>query len=76
VYTPDDVRRIGEYLAAGENPDAPGYYVGWLHARTDVYGYEFPGVWYDIGDLDVYREADRFFAELAAAREGKRESKQ
>jgi glucose-1-phosphate thymidylyltransferase len=66
LYTPADVGRIGEYLESGGNRDAPGYYVGWLHTRTDVYGYEFGGAWFDIGDRAVYDEADRFFTERAA----------
>ncbi len=67
LYTPADVGRIGEYLESGGNRDAPGHYVGWLHTRADVYGYEFEGPWFDIGDRAVYEEADRFFAERAAA---------
>jgi glucose-1-phosphate thymidylyltransferase len=61
VYRPEHVALLDSYLDAGENPDAPGYFAGWLHSRVELYGYEFPGVWYDIGDTAVYEEADRFF---------------
>lgn len=65
VYRPEHAALLGDYLAAGENPDAPGYFAGWLHSRVELYGYEFPGAWYDIGDIAVYEEADRFFTERA-----------
>jgi glucose-1-phosphate thymidylyltransferase len=65
LYAPDDVRRVAQYLEDGNNPDAPGHYVAWLHTRAAVYGFPFPGTWYDIGDLNAYNEADRFFAERA-----------
>jgi glucose-1-phosphate thymidylyltransferase len=38
--------------------DAPGYYIKWLHQREPVYAYVFSGVWYDIGDLEMYRKAN------------------
>ncbi len=63
LYTAGDVARVSQYLRDGNNPDAPGHYVAWLHTRTDVYGCPLAGAWYDIGDLDAYREADRFFSE-------------
>jgi len=62
-YAAEDVARVRQYLDAGNNPDAPGHYVAWLHKQTNVYGYPFAGTWYDIGDLKAYEEADRFFAE-------------
>jgi len=65
-YTADDVGRVKQYLDEGGNPDAPGHYVAWLHKRSKVYGFPFPGTWYDIGDLKAYEDADRFFAERNA----------
>jgi len=49
---------IRKYLQAGHSKDAPGYYLQWLHQETPVYGHPLEGDWYDIGDLDSYREAD------------------
>ena len=62
LYTAEDVRRVADYLGEGNDADAPGHYVGWLHGRSDVYGFAFPGMWYDIGDLKAYEEADRLFS--------------
>jgi len=64
-YAAGDVARVAQYLDAGNNPDAPGHYVAWLHKQTAVYGYAFPGQWFDIGDLRAYEEADRYFSEQA-----------
>jgi glucose-1-phosphate thymidylyltransferase len=65
-YTAGDVARVKQYLDAGNNPDAPGHYVAWLHKQTAVYGFAFPGQWFDIGNLEAYEEAERFFAEQTA----------
>jgi glucose-1-phosphate thymidylyltransferase len=53
-----DVPKLAEYLADGQNPDAPGYFMAWLHRRTPVYAFEFDGLWYDIGDMASLLEAD------------------
>jgi len=53
-----DVPRVREYLADGNNPDAPGYFIAWLHQQVPVHAFEFDGLWYDIGDLRSLTEAD------------------
>jgi glucose-1-phosphate thymidylyltransferase len=52
---------LKEYLGEGGKRDAPGYYIEWLHRRIPVYGKVMEGAWYDIGDEQAYREADRVF---------------
>jgi len=52
---------VKRYLAAGESPDQPGRYIKWLCARETVFGYVFPGTWYDIGDPDQYRLVNAVF---------------
>jgi glucose-1-phosphate thymidylyltransferase len=49
---------IRKYLELGNSKDAPGYYLQWLHRQTPVYGHVVEGDWYDIGDLESYRNAD------------------
>ena len=51
---------MDRYLKANQNPDAPGYYIGWLSKETNVFAYRFSGTWFDIGDLDSYQRADEF----------------
>lgn len=42
--------------------DASGSFIGWLSREDNVYSFVFKKKWYDIGDLKVYREADKAFA--------------
>ena len=53
---------IRQYLSAGENPDQPGRLVQWLYPRTEVYAWELPGEWYDIGSREQLEEADRILS--------------
>lgn len=50
---------ITDYLDAGGNPDAPGFFNQWLYKKTEVYGYVFDGKWFDIGDNESLRLADQ-----------------
>ncbi|MUV88580.1 NTP transferase domain-containing protein [Halapricum sp. CBA1109] len=45
------------YLAEGNNPDEPGWFVQWLVDREDVYAYPFDDAWYDIGTPESYLDA-------------------
>lgn len=46
--------RLNEFIHAGGNPDAPGYFLEWLVGQEPVYGLPMRGTWYDIGTLDTY----------------------
>jgi glucose-1-phosphate thymidylyltransferase len=46
-----------EYLAAGENPDEPGWFIQWLQSRQDVHAFTFDGAWFDIGTPQSYLDA-------------------
>lgn len=59
VLPPAAQALVGEYLQAGGNPDAPGYFLGWLAERTAVYGYVADGASYDAGSPDGYAAAQR-----------------
>lgn len=52
---------ISEYIASGASRDAPGHYIGWLCKKDVVYGFTFYGRWYDIGDQEIYKKADKDF---------------
>lgn len=52
---------VSEYMQQKDKKDAPGYYVTWLLQRTQIYGFCFSGLWYDIGDLQSLNEADRAY---------------
>jgi glucose-1-phosphate thymidylyltransferase len=53
---------LKKYFAEGGKRDAPGYYIQWLHKQIPVYGKIVRGTWYDIGNEETYREADRRFS--------------
>lgn len=45
------------YLAAGENPDEPGWFIEWLQGRRDVHAFTFDSAWFDIGTPESYLDA-------------------
>ncbi len=65
-YPRPTLSMIKRYIAEGNNPDQPGRLIQWLYPRTPVYAWDVPGLWFDVGDLDSYEEANRVFAELKA----------
>lgn len=54
-------RRLKQYVGLGLNVNEPGRFVEWLHGQEPVYGYMFKDYVWDIGTLDSYRAADKFF---------------
>ncbi len=62
-YIPyERLERFPEYAASSKEMDASGSFIGWLSRKEDVYGFVFKRHWYDIGDPQVYREADSVFS--------------
>jgi glucose-1-phosphate thymidylyltransferase len=53
-YRKDTVPLFKQYLAQGNNPDAPGRFPQWLHKIRDVYSYTMNGDCYDIGTIEMY----------------------
>ena len=54
---PRESLRFEEYLADGNNPDEPGWFVQWLVDRDEVYAFPFEAAWFDIGTPESYLEA-------------------
>lgn len=63
MYTKDTLKLVKEYLAEGNSPDAPGYFLQWLHKKKDVYGYITEGECYDIGTHKALAEVRRLYGE-------------
>jgi len=61
IFTKGDLVRIKDYLAAGNNPDALGFFVSWLCKRSDLYGLIHRGLWFDIGSFDDYERANAIY---------------
>lgn len=57
----DRLELYRKYIGEGNSPDAPGNFIKWLYKREPVYAYVFSGLWYDIGDLAMYRKADKLY---------------
>ncbi|MBQ7793278.1 MAG: nucleotidyltransferase family protein [Clostridia bacterium] len=60
-YKKETVALIQQYLAEGNNPDAPGHLIPWLIERTPVYAYTFDVMTIDIGTPKTYAEAQKLF---------------
>ena len=60
-YIPKEkLQYFQEYLNdPGNEYDSSGSFIGWLSRKEDVYGFIFKKRWYDIGDPQVYQEANR-----------------
>ncbi len=65
LYARAHVPLVAEYIAEGLPPDQSGSLVAWLHRREPVYGYRFPGEWFDIGNQEQLLEADNRLRRLA-----------
>jgi len=61
-YPKDFVAKVGEYVAAGNNPDQPGRLIQWLYPQTPVHTWTVPGDWFDIGSKETLDEADKVFS--------------
>lgn len=63
LFPGEKLELIDAYLESGGNPDEPGWYVTWLVENDSVYAHRFEGLWFDIGDKDSLRKADRYLQE-------------
>jgi len=61
IFTKEDLALIDDYLAAGNNPDAIGFFVSWLCKRSALYGLVHSGLWFDIGSFDDYERANAVY---------------
>lgn len=61
MYTAETVKLIKKYLDEGNLPDAPGYFLQWLHTRKPVYGWVMSGECYDVGTFKALDEVREIF---------------
>ena len=57
ILKPETLCLVQAYLDEGNNPDAPGNLIAWLHERVPIYAWRFEGELLDIGHLDSYAYA-------------------
>lgn len=70
AFPADSLDRLDEYLSDDGNPDAPGYFVEWLHERDDVRAYTFDGAWFDVGTRGSYLEANAYLLDGPLVEDG------
>jgi glucose-1-phosphate thymidylyltransferase len=63
IFAKKDLEMFGKYLNDKNNPDAPGYFVGWLIKQTPVFGFPISGKWFDVGDLKCLEDARKWIEE-------------
>lgn len=61
LYKVDTLPLFKQYLAEGNNPDAPGNFIPWLIQHKKVYAFKFEGLRYDIGTIDSYNKVQELF---------------
>lgn len=54
---------FSKYLEEGNNKDAPGFFLQWLHKRQSIYAFYFDTYWFDIGSHEVLEKARQFASE-------------
>jgi glucose-1-phosphate thymidylyltransferase len=52
---------IKKYIDEGNNPDKTGSFIEWLYKRDKVYAYVTDKPWYDIGDIEQLKKANKHF---------------
>lgn len=62
-FAEESLDLLDRYRRGGHNADRPGDYISWLVKVDRVFAYPLEGTWFDIGDLNSYKEANRLFQE-------------
>jgi glucose-1-phosphate thymidylyltransferase len=60
-YRRDTVPLFRQYLAEGNNPDAPGHFPTWLYKKKPIRVYFFEGQCIDIGTPEAYKDVKTTF---------------
>lgn len=63
LYQKDTLPLFKQYLAEGNNPDAPGHFVPYLIEHTPLHAYLFEGKRYDIGTVESYEKVQQVFVD-------------
>ncbi|WP_208586100.1 nucleotidyltransferase family protein [Gracilibacillus suaedae] len=61
LYKAETLPLFKQYLAEGNNPDAPGNFIPWLIQQKPVYAFTFDGLRYDIGTIESYNKVQELF---------------
>jgi len=61
ILTKRGVEEVSKYIEQGGDPDKMGHFIEWLCKNDIVYAFTFDGKWFDIGNIEMYKEADEYF---------------
>jgi glucose-1-phosphate thymidylyltransferase len=64
ILEPEALARLPEFLRETTDADAPGTWISWLVQREPVFAHEMRGKRLDVGDVDSYRRAEEWLAEV------------
>jgi glucose-1-phosphate thymidylyltransferase len=70
AFPADSLGALDSYLSGDGNPDAPGYFVEWLHEREEVRAFTFDGAWFDVGTPESYIDANAYALDGSLVEEG------
>jgi glucose-1-phosphate thymidylyltransferase len=57
AFPADRLGALETYLADGNNPDEPGWFMQWLSETGRVDAFTVDGYWFDVGEADAYLDA-------------------
>ena len=62
ILSEDGISNFFEYINSGGDRDALGNFLTWNVKRNNVLSVSYRGTWYDIGDLDSYKQAQNWLS--------------
>ncbi len=61
IYPKTFIKNIINYMNTENNKDGPGYLIQHYYKKLPIYGFEFQGLWFDIGTIEQYKKANEIF---------------
>ena len=63
LLSTDGISNFFDYINSGGDKDALGNFLAWNIKRNEVLSVSYRGTWYDIGDLESYKTAQKWLSE-------------
>ena len=63
LLSTDGISNFFDYINSGGDRDALGNFLAWNIKRNEVLSVSYRGTWYDIGDLESYKSAQKWLSE-------------
>lgn len=61
LFPKKTIELIKKYIAQGNSPDKTGSFIEWLHKRDKVYSFVTEKKWYDIGSIEQFEKANKYY---------------